>query len=243
MKLVGLTGGIASGKSTVSRLLQERNIPIIDADKIARKVVEPGQSANRLIRKHFGDEVFLPNGEINRPKLGEVIFADPDKRKILNQCTHPAVRIEMLRQAFFYWIKGADVVVLDVPLLLESGMDKLVGTTVVVYCSEVLQLQRLMNRDGLSEDAATQRIRAQMPLSDKVKRADVVLDNSTNIAQLETQVKNLISRIKPSPITWLLEYAGPPAILVGALVAIKMYAPHLLLSLGNWIAKQRSSAA
>ena len=121
------------GKSTVSRLLQEQSIPIIDADKIARKVVEPGQSANRLIRKHFGDEVFLPNGEINRPKLGEVIFSDPAKRKILNQCTHPAVRIEMLRQAFFHWLKGADVVVLDVPLLLESGMDKLVGTTVVVY--------------------------------------------------------------------------------------------------------------
>ena len=116
-------------------------------------------------------------------------------------------------------------------------------TNVDTYSSEVLQLQRLMNRDGLSEDAATQRIRAQMPLSDKVARADVVLDNSTNIAQLETQVKNLISRIKPSPITWLLEYAGPPAVLVGALAAIKMYAPRLLLSVGNWIAKQRSSVA
>ncbi|KAI9491538.1 dephospho-CoA kinase [Zychaea mexicana] len=243
MKLVGLTGGIASGKSTVSRMLQEQNIPIIDADKIARQVVEPGRPANRLIRKHFGPDVFLPNGEIDRPKLGQVIFADPAKRKILNQCTHPAVRTEMLKQAFFHWLKGASVVVLDVPLLLESGMDKLVGATVVVFCSEVLQLQRLMGRDGLSEDAASQRIRAQMPLSEKVSRADIVLDNSTNIAQLETQVKNMITRIKPSTLTWFLEYAGPPAVLVGAIVAIRMHAPRALLSLGNWIAERRASLA
>ncbi|KAI8139703.1 dephospho-CoA kinase [Fennellomyces sp. T-0311] len=239
MKLVGLTGGIASGKSTVSRMLQEHNIPIIDADKIAREIVQPGRKANKLIRKHFGPEVFLDNGEIDRPKLGQVIFADPAKRKILNQCTHPYVRLEMLKQAFFHWVKGASVVVLDVPLLLESGMDKLVGTTVVVYCSEVLQLQRLMSRDGLAEDAASQRIRAQMPLGEKVSRADIVLDNSTSVVQLETQVKNLVQRIKPSPLVWLFEYIAPPAVLIGSIVAAKVYLPRLLLSLGNWIAERK----
>lgn len=117
----------------MSRLLQEHNIPIIDADKIAREVVKPGKISNRLIRKHFGDEYMLPDGNIDRQKIGKLIFANPEKRRLLNQCTHPYVRREMLKQAFLYWLKGSDVVVLDVPLLIESGMDKLVGKTIVVY--------------------------------------------------------------------------------------------------------------
>ncbi|CDS05117.1 hypothetical protein LRAMOSA07646 [Lichtheimia ramosa] len=243
MKLIGLTGGIASGKSTVSRLLQEHDIPVIDADKIARQVVEPGRRANKLIRKHFGDDVFLPDGNIDRPKLGQVIFGDPAKRKVLNQCTHPAVRQEMLKQAFLYWIKGADVVVLDVPLLFESGMDKLVGTTVVVYCSEVLQLQRLMKRDQMGEDAAVQRIRSQMSLNDKVSKADVVIDNSSDLSQLQVQVKNLIQRIRPSTLTWMFEYIGPPAIIAGFAVVAKLYLPRALLYLGDVIAKKRAGLA
>ncbi|KAI9313128.1 dephospho-CoA kinase [Dichotomocladium elegans] len=241
MKLVGLTGGIASGKSTVSRLLHEQGIPIIDADKIARLVVEPGQPANKLIRKHFGPDVFLPDGNLDRPKLGQVIFSDPAKRRLLNQCTHPAVRKEMLKQAFFHWLRGADVVVLDVPLLFEAGMDKIVGTTVVVYCSEVLQLQRLMRRDSIDEEAATQRIRAQMALSDKVARADIVLDNSSDLVQLQTQVKNLVRRIRPSTAMWLLEYAGPPAFLFGLAISAKLFLPRLLSYLGNWVVERRAT--
>jgi dephospho-CoA kinase len=151
MKLIGLTGGISTGnslivmkhigclhsmktgKSTVSKLLAEQNIPIIDADKIARDIVEPGRKANQLIRQHFGDEVFLPDGHLDRPKLGQIIFQDPEKRKILNHCTHPYVRLEMLKQAFYYWIKGADVVIFDVPLLIESKLDRFMSTTVVVF--------------------------------------------------------------------------------------------------------------
>ncbi|KAI8075821.1 dephospho-CoA kinase [Gilbertella persicaria] len=133
MKLIGLTGGIATGKSTVSRLLTEQHIPIIDADKIARDVVAPGRKANQLIRQHFGDEVFLPDGHIDRPKLGQIIFQDPEKRKILNRCTHPYVRLEMVKQALLYWIKGADVVVFDVPLLIESKLDRFMSTNVVVF--------------------------------------------------------------------------------------------------------------
>lgn len=121
------------GKSTVSRFLIEQGIPIIDADKIARDIVEPGRKSNKLIRQHFGDEVFLGDGRINRAKLGEIMFNDPEKRKILNQCTHPYVRLEMLKEAFKYWLKGADVVFCDVPLLIESKMDKFMSLTVVVY--------------------------------------------------------------------------------------------------------------
>lgn len=126
------------GKSTVSKLLVEQNIPIIDADKIAREIVEPGRKANQLIRQHFGDEVFLPDGHIDRPKLGQIIFQDPEKRKILNHCTHPYVRLEMAKQAFYYWIKGADIVIFDVPLLIESKLDRFMSTTVVVFWWEKL---------------------------------------------------------------------------------------------------------
>lgn len=117
----------------MSKLLQERNVPIIDADKIAREVVEPGRTANKLIRKHFGDQVFLPDGTLDRPKLGQLIFGDPEKRKVLNACTHPYVRREMFKQVLWHYLRGASFVVLDVPLLIEAGLDRFVGTTVVVY--------------------------------------------------------------------------------------------------------------
>ncbi|KAI9476555.1 MAG: dephospho-CoA kinase [Benjaminiella poitrasii] len=236
MKLIGLTGGIATGKSTVSRLLAEKNIPIIDADKIARDIVEPGRKANQLIRQHFGDEVFLPDGYIDRPKLGQIIFQDPEKRKILNQCTHPYVRLEMLKEAFLHWLKGTDIVIFDVPLLIESKLDRFMSTNVVIYCSDVLQLQRLRKRDNLSEEQALQRIKAQMPMSEKVAKADIVLDNSSNIQQLETQVKNMIEKLRPSRLTWLFEYAGPPAALILLSVLIKQYSPSLLSIIGDSIA-------
>ncbi|CEI90733.1 Putative Dephospho-CoA kinase [Rhizopus microsporus] len=199
-----------TGKSTVSRLLAEQGIPIIDADKIARDVVEPGTKSNALIRQHFGDQVFLSDGRIDRPKLGQIIFQDPEKRKILNKCTHPYVRLEMLKQAFKYWLRGADLVVFDVPLLIESKLDKFMSYTVVVYCSDNLQLQRLKKRDNMTDEQAMQRIKAQMPMSEKVEKADIVIDNSTDLKQLEIQVKNMINKVRPSTLTWLLEYAGPP---------------------------------
>lgn len=113
--------------------MAEQGIPIIDADKIAREIVEPGRKANQLIRQHFGDDVFLPDGYLDRPKLGQIIFQDPEKRKILNHCTHPYVRWEMAKQAFLYWINGADIVIFDVPLLIESNLDRFMSTTVVVF--------------------------------------------------------------------------------------------------------------
>lgn len=114
-------------------MLAAQGIPIIDADKIAREIVAPGQKANKLVRKHFGDEVFLEDGNFDRKKLGDIIFQNPEKRKILNSCTHPFVRKEMVRQALLYYIKGADVVVFDVPLLYESKLDGYMGTNAVVY--------------------------------------------------------------------------------------------------------------
>lgn len=133
MKFVGLTGGIASGKSTVSRILENNGIPIIDADLIAREVVLPGRPAYQLIVKRFGSDVLLPDGNIDRPKLGSIVFADEEKRKILNQCTHPYIRMEILRLFIYYWLTGEKVVVLDAPLLIEGGLDKFVNVVIVVY--------------------------------------------------------------------------------------------------------------
>ncbi|EIE89929.1 hypothetical protein G6F46_003574 [Rhizopus delemar] len=236
MKLVGLTGGISTGKSTVSSMLVEQDIPIIDADKIARDVVEPGRKANQLIRQHFGDQVFLSDGRIDRPKLGQIIFQDPEKRKILNKCTHPYVRLEMLKEAFKYWIKGADIVVFDVPLLIESKLDKFMSYTVVVYSSESLQLKRLKERDGLTDELAMQRIKAQMSMAEKIERADIVIDNSTDLEQLKIQVKNMAKKVRPSTFTWLLEYIGPPAAITTTLYVFVRSAPYLLRSVGDAIA-------
>ncbi|KAI8343813.1 dephospho-CoA kinase [Blakeslea trispora] len=236
MKLVGLTGGIATGKSTVSRLIAEQNIPIIDADKIAREIVEPGRKPNQLIREHFGDSVFLEDGHLDRPKLGQIIFQDPEKRKILNRCTHPYVRWEMLKQAFFYWIKGADIVIFDVPLLIESKLDRFMQTTVVVFCSDALQLQRLRKRDGLTEEQALQRMQSQMPMAEKVEKADIILDNSSDLSQLEIQVKNMIQKIRPSRLTWLLEYAGPPMAIGFISLLVQRYGSNILQAMGDSIA-------
>lgn len=117
----------------MSRIIAEQNVPIIDADLIARQVVEPGRRAYKLIRKHFGDEILQADGTIDRPKLGAIIFGDSDKRKVLNSCVHPYVRLEMFKQVLWHWMTGAKLVVLDVPLLFESKLDKFVNTTVVVY--------------------------------------------------------------------------------------------------------------
>lgn len=216
--------------------MAEEGIPIIDADKIAREIVEPGRKANQLIRQHFGDEVFLPDGYLDRPKLGQIIFQDPEKRKILNHCTHPYVRLEMAKQAFLYWLKGADVVIFDVPLLIESKLDRFMSSTVVVFCSDVLQLQRLKKRDNLSDEQAIQRIKSQMPMTEKVEKADYVLDNSSDLNQLEIQVKNLVKKVRPSRLTWFFEYAGPPVAIALLSVLVKQYAPTLLNTIGDSIA-------
>lgn len=136
--VIGLTGGIATGKSTVSSLLKASNIPIVDADVIARQVVEPGTPALAKIRKAFGDEVILPNGGLDRKKLGSIIFNDETKRKQLNKIVHPAVRKAMLWQVLGFWIRGYKYCVMDVPLLVEGGLWQWVGLVVVVYwCVEI----------------------------------------------------------------------------------------------------------
>ncbi|HSP23203.1 MAG TPA: dephospho-CoA kinase, partial [Planococcus sp. (in: firmicutes)] len=165
--IIGLTGSIASGKSTVSQMLKELGYPIVDADLVARQVVEPGSETLEEIKEAFGEGVILPDGSLDRKKVGDLIFSDPASRKRLNDIIHPAIRSEMLRQRAAYVEEGRKVVIMDIPLLFESQLQHFADKILVVSVTEENQLKRLMERNGLSEKEAIARISSQLPMSVK----------------------------------------------------------------------------
>jgi len=191
--IIGLTGGIASGKSTVSMMLKELNIPVIDADEEARLAVEKGEKAYLEIVAYFGEEILLEDGSIDRLKLGSIIFPNEEKRTILNSIVHPAVRENMLRKKEQYLIAGYEFVVLDIPLLFESKLTQMVEKVIVVYVDEQTQLARLMERNGFSKDEAMARIASQLPLKDKLTLADAVIDNNGSIDDTKKQLISILT--------------------------------------------------
>ncbi|GAB6415743.1 dephospho-CoA kinase [Bacillus luti] len=190
--VIGLTGGIASGKSTVSEMFRELSIPVIDADVIAREVVEQGKPAYNKIVEVFGAEVLQQDGELDRPKLGSIVFYNEEKRLQLNKIVHPAVREEMNTQKEMYIKKGVQAVVLDIPLLFESKLTSLVDRVLVVAVTPKTQLERLMKRNNFSEEEAKARIQSQMPLEEKVKNADEVINNDGTIMETKTQLQGIL---------------------------------------------------
>jgi len=222
MLVVGLTGGIASGKSTVSHLLAEHQIPIIDADVLSRRVVEPGTAGLRKIVREFGPTVQQADGSLDRKRLGQIVFRDKEKRRKLERIIHPAVRRAMLWDVCRCWMKGDRVCVIDTPLLIEAGLWKWVGRIVVVYCSKELQLRRLIERDHMSEEDARSRLSAQLPLSEKLDYADYVLDNSGTIPELQRQVTSLVRTLdnQSSYITYKLSWFFPPYGLLSAALTL-----------------------
>lgn len=192
--VIGLTGSIASGKSTVSSMFKELEIPIIDADQISRDVVEPGEGALQDIIKEFGKEILLPDGTLDRKKLGSIIFTDTDKRAKLNAIVHPAVRNRMLELKEAYINAGEECVVMDIPLLFESKLTHMVDKVLVVYVDEEVQLQRLMNRDSSSKEEALQRIHSQIPVKEKVKLADATIDNNGSKENTFAQLKDVLNK-------------------------------------------------
>jgi dephospho-CoA kinase len=189
--IVGLTGGIASGKSTVSAILREHNIPVIDADIIAREVVEPGKEAYNQIVKRFGRDILEEDGTLNRSALGEIVFNDEQKRQQLNAIVHPAVRKEMLSKRDYY-LQNERSVILDIPLLFESNLTHLVDKVLLVYVDEEVQLKRLIERNGFSEREALARIQAQDPLKDKVAKSDEIINNNGSKEETREKVTHII---------------------------------------------------
>lgn len=197
--IIGLTGGIASGKSTVSKMLQRLGAKVIDADVIARQVVEPGQPAWREIAEHFGAQILLPDRQIDRHRLAEIVFRDERERKTLNHIVHPRVREEMERQTQEWTTDHPGAIVIwDVPLLIEGGMYRRVDKIIVVTVDEQTQLRRLMDRNGYGEAEAKRRMAAQMPLAEKAAYADFIINNSGSLKETCKQVKQIWKEIASS---------------------------------------------
>jgi dephospho-CoA kinase len=194
--IIGLTGGISSGKSTVSSMFTSLNIPVIDADEISREVVEPGEDAYEEIRRVFGEVILNEDRTLDRKRLGAIVFADEEKRKQLNAIVHPAVRKEMLLRRDAYVDQGEECVILDIPLLFEGDLTSFVDKIIVVSVDEDVQLARLMARDRSTEEEAKQRIHSQIPIQEKAKRADAVIDNNGTKDHSYCQLKDLLKEWK-----------------------------------------------
>ena len=193
-RIIGLTGGIATGKTTVSHYLATAyHLPVLDADIYAREAVQPGSSILEAIVQRYGSDILLPDGTLNRQKLGQIVFSSTDKRHWLEQQIHPYVRDRLIKAINEL---PRQTVVLVVPLLFEAGMTDLVTQIWVVRCSQQQQQERLMQRDRLSAEAAQARINSQMPIEDKAAIADVVLDNSSTSVALLKQVDAAIKSHK-----------------------------------------------
>ncbi|WP_102026811.1 dephospho-CoA kinase [Salirhabdus sp. Marseille-P4669] len=192
--VIGLTGSIATGKSTVSNMLRELGIPIVDADQIAREVVKPGEVAYEKIVKTFGDAIVQSDGLIDRKKLGAIVFSNDEQRKKLNAIVHPEVRKKMIMQREYYKEQGYKAVILDIPLLFESGLTDYVEKTLVVYVEESTQLKRLMKRDNSTKEEALQRMQSQYPIKDKIKLADAVINNNGSLDETREQLLALLKK-------------------------------------------------
>lgn len=195
MKLIGLTGGVGSGKSTVARMFRELGATVIDADEATHAVYASGTEGFDAIVREFGDG-FVRDGEIDRKRLGDLVFQDEAARLRLNAIVHPLVREWMAARTVEAVERGADVVVQDVPLLFENGLQGLFSATVLVYARPPTQLERLMDQRGLSRERATSILAAQMPIDDKRALATFVVDNDGSIDETQRQAEEVWARVR-----------------------------------------------
>ncbi|MFH1115614.1 MAG: dephospho-CoA kinase [Pseudomonadota bacterium] len=196
MLVVGLTGGIASGKSTVSSLLQQMGVPVICADELAHEAVKPGAPALEEIRREFGDETIDEEGNLDRAAMARLVFHDPALRRKLESIIHPRVSEGKNKRLAVFRGQGHDVAVVDVPLLYESGWEKAFDLVVVVYVTRDVQERRLVERDGMSLDEAHARLEAQMPIDEKRDRADKLVDNTGSLQRTREQVESLLKELR-----------------------------------------------
>jgi dephospho-CoA kinase len=196
--ILGVTGGIASGKSTVTKIFRSLGAAVVSADELAREAVRPGGETLRLLVERFGARILLPDGTLDRKTLAARIFADPQQREDLNRITHPAVAALSVERLAQLVARGEPLIVYEAPLLFEAGAERRVDAVLVVRIDPLLQLQRLMERDGIDEKEAGDRVAAQMPQEEKVACADYVIDNSGSPEETEAQVRNLFRRLTHS---------------------------------------------
>ncbi len=196
MLKIGLTGSIAVGKSFVCEVFTELGVPVLDSDQTAREVVKPQTKGLNLIIEHFGNEVLLENGELNRPKLGEIVFNNEEKRKLLNSIIHPLVF-----EAQSDWLQDLEqknvdkFAIIDAALMIESGGYKRFDKIIVVWCDPNVQLERLINRNNLNPFEAEKRINSQMPQSEKKKFADYLIDTTTGFEATRSQVIEIYGQL------------------------------------------------
>jgi len=197
MLIVGLTGGVASGKTAVSQVLKEEGAYIIDADRIARELVQPHKPTwNELIRA-FGKEILREDGSIHRKKLADKVFADPKQRKLLNQILHPRIKEEMDRRTKEIGQKDPEaIVVIDAPLIVELGDHREMDKLIVVTTTQTQQIERLKDRDGAKPEEALRIVSSQMPLEEKVKLADFVIRNEGSLEETKNRVREVFKELK-----------------------------------------------
>ncbi|HWQ80000.1 MAG TPA: dephospho-CoA kinase [Anaerovoracaceae bacterium] len=211
MKIIGLTGGIGSGKSTVTDYLTARGFHVLDADKIAREIVLPGSEMLIRLAAAYGDGIISEDGSLDRKKLGEIVFADPEKRKTLDALMHAEI-LELIHERILRYREEADtvavgssepgailkykVIFIDAPLLFETGLEKSVGEVWVIDTDEETRIKRIMERDGLEREEILMRINNQMARGEKNRRADVILDNTGDQETLYRQIDRLLEKIK-----------------------------------------------
>lgn len=196
--MVGLTGGIASGKSTVTAALRNAGVEVIDADEVTHHVQRKGAWAYRRVVRQFGSRVLDGSGNIDRQKLGDIVFSDAAARRRLNQATHAPIAVEIGRRLLWAWLRGSGTVVLDMPLLYESGAYRVTRPVVVVSVPRETQVVRLMQRDSCSREGAEARVAAQMPLADKAARADIVVNNGGSREDTQEQAAQLAHTLRSS---------------------------------------------
>ncbi|EHA8591300.1 dephospho-CoA kinase [Cocos nucifera] len=229
MRIVGLTGGIASGKSTVSDLFKSHGVPVVDADLIARDVVRKGTGGWKKVVAAFGNDILLENGEIDRARLGQIVFSDSTKRQLLNRLLAPYISSGMFWEIMKLWLKGSKVIILDIPLLFEAKMDRWTAPIIVVWVDPETQVQRLMVRDGIPEEQARNKINAQTALDWKKTKGDIVIDNSGTIEETKLQFQEVLNQVT-RPLTWkelALSREGVFWILISALVGVLVVQKNL----------------